>query len=311
MHLIWRPHVVLVVAPTLFSAPAAWIMARLNGAITWLHVQDFELDVAMNLGMVQGDLAQGIASAVEHFWFRRFDRVSTISNKMIERLHEKGVPAKKIVSLPNWVDTEAIYPLMRPSIFRQTLGLNESDFVALYAGNMGEKQGLEIIVEAARKLERRSDVVLVLAGAGAAKARLESQVKGLTNVRWLPLQPTERLNDLLNLANVHLLPQRSGAADLVMPSKLTGMLASGRPIIATAERGTQIAEVVTLCGCVVPPGSADPLVKALLDLCRNREKRIALGKRARAYACERLAKPVILSKAADQLAAAVSEKQKT
>ena len=98
------------------------------------------------------------------------------------------------------------------------------------------------------------------------------------------MQPVERLNDLLNLAEIHLLPQRADMADLVMPSKLTGMLASGRPVIATADTGTQVHKVVSQCGVVVPPGDAQALGIAIQRLSKDRAARHRLGEAARKYA---------------------------
>jgi colanic acid biosynthesis glycosyl transferase WcaI len=299
--LTWRPQLVFVVAPTLFGAPGGWLIARLAGGRAWLHIQDFEVDVALNLSMVRGRMTRRLALACERFWLRRFDKVSSISPKMTERLRLKGVESQKIESLPNWVDTDAVFPLPRPSAFRRKLKLDNA-FVALYAGNMGEKQGLDIIVEAARKLHSNSRLIFVLAGEGSAKRRLRLDAEGLPNVVWMSLQPTERLNELLNLADVHLLPQRSGAADLVMPSKLTGMLASGRPIVATAPPGTQIAEVVSQCGHVVPPGATEKLVSALSELEQDRASARALGNHARAYACEHLDRSAILAALNERIA---------
>src|SRR5205823_5637381 len=98
----------------------------------------------------------------------------------------------------------------------------------------------------------RKELVFVICGHGAMYQQLRDRAAGLENIRWLPLQPLERLNDLLNLAEIHLLPQREEAADLVMPSKLTGMLASGRAILTTAHPGTAVAEVVQSSGVVTP-----------------------------------------------------------
>jgi colanic acid biosynthesis glycosyl transferase WcaI len=108
----------------------------------------------------------------------------------------------------------------------------------------------------------------------------------LPNVRFLNLQPFERLNALLNLADTHLLPQIPNAADLVMPSKLQGMLASGRPVIATAKPGTQIASVVQQCGIVVSPGDVTAIAKAITYLASDREKCQQLGRAARQYAIQ-------------------------
>jgi len=144
--------------------------------------------------------------------------------------------------------------------------------VALYSGNMGEKQGLEIVVEAARILESDApNIRFVLCGEGAAKVRMQALAADLSNVLWLPLQPLARLNELLNFVDIHLLPQRADAADLVMPSKLTGMLASGRPVLATAHAGTELAGVVAGCGVVVEPGNVQAFVDALRQLAADGE----------------------------------------
>ena len=120
--------------------------------------------------------------------------------------------------------------------------------------------------------------------------------EGLTNILWLPLQPFEKLNPLLNLADIHLLPQRGDVADLVMPSKLTGMLASGRAILATARSGTQVARVLDEAGVVVPPGDADQFAEALECLADDCDMREKLGKKARQYAVENLDREAVFSR---------------
>lgn len=301
----WRPQIIIVIAPTILSAPAGWLVARLTGATVWLHVQDFELDVAQDLGQFRVGPGKKLISEIERFWLARFDRVSTISMRMLDRLSDKGISAEYRVLFPNWVDTEIISPLEGVNSFRQKLNIPDSTLVALYAGNMGEKQGLEIVIEAARSLKDRQDIVFVLAGAGAARARLEQLATGLPNLKWLPLQPDERLNELLNMADIHLLPQLADAADRVMPSKLTGMLASGRPVVATAAPATQVAEVVGQCGYVVPPGSVEKLVEALVRLTNDTPGRKRLGQAARRYACRYLDKNVVLESFHAQLSVAV------
>ncbi|ADJ28502.1 glycosyltransferase WbuB [Nitrosococcus watsonii] len=285
-YLLWRPHVVLLVAPTLFCAPVAWIVARLGGGAVWLHLQDFELDAAVGLNLLRHGWLRGAARIFEWQWLLAFDRVSSISPRMLSHLGDKGVVETRCVLFPNWVDTQALYPLPGVSAYRAELGIVPETVVALYSGNMGEKQGLELLVEAARRLRSRPEIVFVLAGTGVARARLEAQGKDLPNLRWWPLQPAERLNEWLNLANIHLLPQRADAADLVMPSKLTGMLASGRPVVATARLETQIGQVVAGCGQLVAPGDVDGLAEAIYQLARNPGRRLKLGQQARRYAVE-------------------------
>jgi len=160
---------------------------------------------------------------------------------------------------------------------RQQFDIPLNAMVALYSGNMGEKQGLEIVLEAATRLICEQDIKFVLCGDGAARQRLQQKYSDLSNVLWLPLQPLERLNDLLNMANIHLLPQRSGAEDLVMPSKLTGMLASGRPVVATATAGSQIAEALLGCGEVVEPDNIEHFTSAIVELARAAARCAGIG----------------------------------
>ncbi len=290
----WKPDVVLVVAPPLFSIPAALVAARLSGARAWLHVQDFEIDAAFQTGLLRRSIARRAATWVERQLMRRFDRVSTISPIMLERLVDKGVARNRRVHFPNWVDSDAIYPLQGRNPLRKALGISDEAIVALYSGNMGEKQGLETLLKAAARLSKEPSLRFVLCGEGATRKRLELKYGDLSNVIWLPLQPSARLNELLNVADIHLLPQRADMADLVMPSKLTGMLASGRPVVATANAGTQVAEVVSQCGIVVPPGNDYALGTAILRLARDGAERHRMGAAAREYAIDNMTSVKIL-----------------
>lgn len=281
IQLFRRPDAIVVLEPTLFCAPVALGVARLCGVRTWLHVQDFEVDAAFGLGMVKAKGVSRAAATIERWLMNCFDRVSTISDSMLSKLITKGVPQTKSVLLTNWVDTQQIFPLSRASAYRMELGIEDDILVALYSGNMGEKQGLEILLEAAKLLQAESRLLFVLCGEGAARQRLMQMGEGLRNVYWLPLQPLEKLNELLNMADVHLLPQRADIADLVMPSKLHGMLASGRPVLATAHAGTQLAKVVSSCGKVIEPGNARGVAQGLLELLHAPQERKQLGAVAR------------------------------
>lgn len=292
--LLWRPELVFNIAPTLASAPAAWAYARMTNAKSWLHVQDFEVDAAMDMGIVQAGRLRRAALAAERWLLRRFDVVSSISPKMLERLADKGVAADRIVSFPNWADIDAIVPLERPSPYRAELGIPDDAVVALYSGNMGMKQGLELVGEAAHALANEPGFHFVLGGQGPGRAELERQCQGLPNVHFLGLQPGARLSDWLGLADIHLLPQRADVADLVMPSKLTGMLASGRPTVATAAHGTGVAVALQGRGVVTPPGDAARFAEALRQLARDPGQRAQLGAASRAYAESTLSRQSVL-----------------
>jgi Glycosyltransferase len=279
--LFWKPDVVMAIEPPLMCAPASLLVSRFAGAKAWLHIQDFEVDAAFGLGILKSEMLRKVVLHVERGLMRSFDRVSTISHKMLEKLIEKGVESDKAVSFPNWADLATIFPLEQGSLLRKELAIPADKIVALYSGNMGEKQGLEIVLEAANRLVTNLEIQFVLCGDGATKAKLFDAYGHLPNVVWLPLQPVERLNDLLNMADIHLLPQRADVADLVMPSKLTGMLASGKPVLATAHAGTQVAQVVASCGKVVEPGDAQGVVQGLLELLHSPQERTMFGTAAR------------------------------
>lgn len=279
--IVWRPRLVICIAPTLLCAPASWIVAKMSRARCWLHIQDFEVDAAAGMGIVESGWLRRVALAMERWLMRRFDKVSTISNQMLKRLGAKGVDSSQRVLFPNWVDIQTIRPLKVPSPYRKELGIPTDGVVALYSGNMGLKQGLEIVSQAAGMLAHRRDIYFVLGGQGPARAALELACEGLPNVRFLDLQPSARLNDWLGLADIHLLPQRADVADLVMPSKLTGMLASGRAILATAHPNTGVAEAIEGCGLAVLPGDIEAFVGGLESLASNSSLRLHMGSVAR------------------------------
>ncbi|HEY5382091.1 MAG TPA: glycosyltransferase WbuB [Acidobacteriaceae bacterium] len=291
---LFQPDVVWTVEPTFFSAPIALGVARFCGAKAWLHVQDFEIDAAFDLGLLPADgLVHRMALGLELLFTRGFDRVSSISPRMVERALTKEVEPQHALLFPNWVDVEAVYPMEGVTRYRRELGL-EDKIVVMYSGNLGTKQGLECLAPLAKAFAEDAHVHFLFCGDGSFRPLLETEVAGLENVTLLPLQPVEMLNELLNTADVHLLPQRAGAADLVMPSKLTGMLASGRPVLATAEKGTQVADVVEGRGVVVGAESPQCLVKALHMLTENGELRAQMGAEARAYAVEHMGREQVL-----------------
>jgi len=292
-----RPDMLLVVAPTLFAAPGALALARLLRVPTWLHVQDFEVDAMFNLGMgVRSSKLRSAALALESRLMQMFGRVSSITPRMVDRLVDKGVGADRCALFPNWVDLASVFPLTGANAFRAELGIDDDDFVVLYAGNMGEKQGLDLLVDAARLLQGQRRLHFVLAGDGAARPRLQLAAQGLDRVHWLSLQPEDRLNELLNAADIHALPQRADAADLVMPSKLTGMLASGRATLGTAAQGTQLGQVLDAVGRRVAPGDVAAFVAAVLDMTADRAALRAMGAQGRLYAQRHLGlEPIMLA----------------
>lgn len=293
MQAFWRPDVVIGVEPPLLAFMPARLCAWLSRARSWLHVQDLEVDAAFDLGILKGERAKRLALALERGLMLGCDRVSTISGRMADRLLAKGVSPHQLVHFPNWVSL-APMQASTATAYRRELGIAPEHHVALYAGNMGAKQGLETVVEAAKLLRGRSDVHIMMVGEGPARAALQAAAQGLTQVHFLPLQPSERLAELLATADMHLLPQRAAAADLVMPSKLGGMLSSGRPTIACAHAGTELATVVQGRGLVIAPEDAGAMAQAIEQLAGDKARAAELGAAARHYAVTELDKEAVM-----------------
>jgi colanic acid biosynthesis glycosyl transferase WcaI len=300
-----RPDVVMVMAPTLFSAPGALLAARLVSAKTWLRVLDLEVDAAFELGFIHNRTLISVARKIERWLLARFDIVSTISTRMREAIARKGVPARRLILLPDWVDTERFRPLSPPVPLRGELGIPAEQCVALYSGSMGKKQGLQHVIAAARILGQGSgsSPLFLLAGAGPMRSELEDAARDLPNVRFLPLQPFDRFNEFLNVGDIHLLPQQRDASDLVMPSKLLAMLAAGRPVIATAPPDSEIARTLTDVGVVTPPEDPQALAAAISALAADPARRRTLGEAAARLARSTMHSETILRGAEATLAA--------
>lgn len=289
-----RPDFVINIAPTLISAPAGLLAARLTGAQSLLHVQDFEVEAGFATGQMNSNsrvasLALAFGDAVT----RAHNRVTSISPAMVRKLNEKRAPSQDAFELRNWSDVSQVVP-MDTSIYRKIWDI-QTQYVALYSGSIARKQGLETLIETASLLQTRTDLSFVICGNGPYRAELERAAKHLPRVQFQDLQPKERLGELLNLAIVHLLPQKRDAADLVLPSKLTNILASGRPVVAGAAPGTGLADEIEGCGIAVEPENSADMAMAILKLLDDPALCAAMGKTARARAEQNWAREPIIS----------------
>ena len=282
-----RPQVVFCVAPALLSVITAILAAWLCRARLWIHIQDFEVETAFATGLMQEKSLHGrVAMWVEGWLLRQGDRVSTISPQMLSKLGEKGIPPERRLELRNWADARFICDPAGARALRAAWGLGEK-VVALYSGNIARKQGIEILIDAARLLQDRPDIAFVICGEGPNRLALEELAQGLANVQFHDLQPAAQMGAMLAMADLHLLPQIAGVADLVLPSKLTNMLASGKPVIATTGIGTGLYSEVDGCGVCVPPGDITALATAITALADNAAQRSILGQAAAKRAAER------------------------
>ncbi len=258
----WKPDRIIGVVPTLFCTPGMRLLGKLSGARTLLHIQDYEVDAMLGLGMAgkgKGGKVARLASAFERSGLHNVDYVSTISRSMMNKAQEKGVAAEKVIFFPNWSEVARFRDVAPADVaaLRAQLGLAEAHKIILYSGNIGEKQGLENVIDAAAALSDKP-WQFVIVGQGGGKARLEKMARerGLQNIQFFPLQSYDALPALLKMADCHLVVQKRGAADAVLPSKLTNILAVGGNAVITAEAHTELGQLCTslpgIAVCVEP-----------------------------------------------------------
>ncbi|WP_024555779.1 colanic acid biosynthesis fucosyltransferase WcaI [Franconibacter pulveris 1160] len=296
----WKPDRIIGVVPTLFCTPGMRLLAKLSGAKTLLHIQDYEVDAMLGLGMAgkgkAGKIAR-LATRFERSGLHNVDNVSTISRSMMNKAREKGVPQERVIFFPNWSEVSRFRDVTQEeaATLRQQLGLPADKKIILYSGNIGEKQGLETAIEAAERLKDKP-WEFVIVGQGGGKARLEKMAaeRGLSNVRFFPLQPYDALPALLKMADCHLVIQKRGAADAVLPSKLTNILAVGGNAVITAENETELGQLCLnypgIAVCVEPEST--PALAQGIEACLELPK---FNTVAREYAERTLEKENVLS----------------
>jgi colanic acid biosynthesis glycosyl transferase WcaI len=281
-----RADLTIIVSPPLFLGLPIALIAKLKGSRTVFHVQDLQPDAAIDLGMLEPGLLTRFFHLVEKATYRAVDHVSTISYGMLEKIASKGVPRHKLALFRNWAHDDLVQPMGPDTGYRREWRLGER-FVVLYSGNMGVKQGLDSLIEAAAELRANRDIVFVIVGDGGEKPALmaRAQALQLDNVQFHPLQPMERLSELLATADVAVVPQKRGVKDIVLPSKLGNLLASGRPVIAGADAGTEFGRIVAESGCglLVEPGNAGQLAAAVSGLSVERGECRRMGQEGRRY----------------------------
>jgi glycosyltransferase involved in cell wall biosynthesis len=280
-----RPDVVLGVVPSLSGGILARLHASRAHAPYGLIVQDLMAPAAEQSGIQGGRRVARITAALERWGAINAAAVAIASDSFRPYLGELGVADDRIVSFPNWV--HVALPSGDRAATRQRLGWRPDTRIALHAGNMGLKQGLEQVVSAARRAdERGDDVVYVLVGDGSQRDALEALAVGIGRIRFLPFQPEAEVPNMLEAADVLLVSERATVIDMSLPSKLTSYFAAGRPIVAAVpDLGSTAGEVRRSgAGLVVPVGDPDRLNEAVAHLGADEEKAEGLGNAGRQYA---------------------------
>jgi glycosyltransferase involved in cell wall biosynthesis len=285
-----RPDIVVALTDPPIIGLAAYLAARRFNAPLVIYYQDIFPEAGRLLEDFHSVTVDRALERVNRFLICRADRFVTLGATMRERLvEEKGADREKTVVIPGWVDCSEITPGPKENDFSKSNRL-DGKFVVMHSGNIGLSQGLEILLGAANRLRHLSELEIVFVGDGVKKTALMERARALEleNVRFLPFQPKESLKESFAAADVFIISLKRGLAGIIVPSKLYGILAAGRPYVAAVENDCEVAAITRKfdCGLVADPEDSDDLATKLLLLYRDRELARRMGENARKAALQ-------------------------
>lgn len=252
--------------------------------------EDIYPEAGRLLAGVENHAINGTLDRVSRFLVKKADRVVALGETMRRHLIEgKGADPSKVNVIHNWADCGLITPGSKTNHFSSAHGLADK-FVVMHSGNLGLSQNLPVLIDAAERLRNIPDLVVVIVGEGASKLELQAMVKekGLPNVRFLPYTPKDQLVDAFASADVFVVALKRGLAGYVVPSKLYGILAAGRPYVAAVEEACEVAAITRKydCGLLAEPGDPGDLAEKILSLYHNCALARRLGTNARQAALQ-------------------------
>jgi colanic acid biosynthesis glycosyl transferase WcaI len=265
------------------------------------NIQDVFPDVAIELGFLTNPVLIKAARALERRCYRSADAITVLSEDLRANVAARIPDASKVHVIPNFVDLDLITPQGSDNSYRRENGLIGKT-VAMYAGNVGLSQSLDLVIAAAAASQDDPNLVFVINGGGTARRDLEAAARGLSNVIFVDTQPMERVPEVLAAADIHLVPLKRGLARSSVPSKTFSILAAGRPFIASVDPGSEIASIADRSGAgiAVPPDDAESFTKAIRRLAESRDERWEMGRRGREFV-EGWASPAVVAERYEEL----------
>ena len=290
-----KQQVVLAYSPPLTFGLAAFLLSRKNRIPFVLNVQDIFPQYAIDAGLLRNPMLIRQFRALESFLYRHADCITVHSERNREYLVSKGVPASKVVTIPNWADVEFYRPGPSQNVFRSEHGF-QNEFIVSYAGTMGWAQGLDAVLQAAELLRDEKRIQFVLVGDGPRRRDLQARAAaaGLQNVTFLPLQPRDKYPLLIQASDVCLISLNQRLSTPVVPGKLFDIMACGRPVVGNVPLGGDAPAIVNAarCGICVESDRADQLAEAILKLYREPSLAEEMGANGRRYAESHFSRPV-------------------
>jgi glycosyltransferase involved in cell wall biosynthesis len=300
-----RPDVVLCMTDPPVIGDVALLVARRFRVPLVIVSEDVFPEIAVQLQRLNNPLLVGLLESLTRFYLRRADRVVAIGETMERRLEQKGAASDRIRVIPNWTDTASLQPQPRDNEWARDHDLVDS-FVVMHSGNVGHAQDLDTLIRSTTFLRDLERLRTVIVGFGARHAdhialaqRLEAD-----QVRFLPYQPREALSESLSSADVHFVGLTRGLSGYVVPSRLYGILAVARPVLAAVEADSETARIVREVGCgvVIPPGRPDVLARTIRELAAGEHDLEEMGRRGRDYVVAEADRDVALARYRDLLA---------
>jgi colanic acid biosynthesis glycosyl transferase WcaI len=285
-----RPDVVMCMTDPPFIGAVAELAARRFRRPILVSTQDVFPEIAVKLGRLTNPFAIVALRLFVNFSLRRADRVVVIGETMKKRVIAKGVRAERIRVISNWGDADRVVPQSRENRWARKHELLDR-FVVMHFGNVGHAQDLDTLVRATTLLRDLDDLVVPIIGVGARLTELQELADTLEadKILFLPWQEYERRAEPISAAHLHVVGLALGLAGYIVPSRMWGVLAAGRPVIAAAEDESETAAVVreTGCGVVVPPGNPLRLAQAIREAHDGGYDLEEMGRRAREFAVTR------------------------
>ena len=232
-------------------------------------LQDVFPDSLVTAGLTkEGSIVWRLGRWIENKTYERCDRIIVISKAIKNNLLQKGVDEKKICIISNWIDTDEIKPVNREDnkLFDE-LGIDRSSYIILYAGNFGESQGADIVLEVAEVLQNQTNVQFVIFGGGAGYAKAVKQAESMRNVFIHPLMPSDRVSEVYSMGNIALITTKKGIGKTAMPSKTWSIMACNTRIIASCDLDSELCDIIRKnnAGTCVEPQNTNELARAILE----------------------------------------------
>ncbi|OIQ31054.1 MAG: hypothetical protein BM564_02240 [Bacteroidetes bacterium MedPE-SWsnd-G2] len=294
-----RQDIVIAIVPFTSSVFLGWLLKLRYSSKLWVHIQDFEFDAAIDSGVISKNKALLIKPlfSFEKWLLNRANMVSTISLGMLDKLKSKS--KSKSYLLTNWLDIEK-FRLNHPEPHRH---LTSNSFKILYSGNIGAKQDWDVFFELMDKIKIIPNLEVIVVGEGALKDVVCKRIENYNFIKHYDLVPFSELPSLLYSADLHVLLQKEDVIDIVMPSKILGMMGSGRPSLVTGNKKSEVRAIIDQSkgGYYFSNAELDKMQNVIENLVNNPKLKEEIGQSAKTYVEKNYAKENVLNDFVEEL----------